>query len=53
MARFRNKLQQKDASALLRETEEAIRANNQSLASAAILRYGDGSKSKKRVVLQL
>ncbi len=28
----------------LRETEEAIRANDQALASAAILRYGDGSK---------
>ena len=41
LARFRNKLQQKDPSALLRETEEAIRANNQALASAAILRYGE------------
>ncbi len=41
LAGFRNKLQQKDPSALLRETEEAIRANNQALASAAILRYGE------------
>ena len=41
MAGFRNKLQQKDPSALLLETEEAIRANNQALASAAILRYGE------------
>jgi len=41
LARFRDKLTQKDPSALLRKTEEAIRANDQSLASAAILRYGE------------
>lgn len=40
-ARFRDKLGEEDASVLLREAEEAIRANDQQLATAAILRYGE------------